>query len=92
MKQWRRRSGLDLADDPRFRALLAFYVHLILFVGTTIGLSAAHYTHGYSWWAQWVIFGWCPIVIYHGYLVMHSSSSDFSRRQDRKLREPTCKM
>ena len=81
-----------LAAKVHVAALKGFYIHLFVFAAVMIGLFAADYAAGGSWWVQWPFIGWGAGVLGHAYLVYSPRKISADSWEERKIRETMAKM
>ena len=81
-----------LAAKAHVAALKGFYIHLIVFVAVIVGLGAADYASGGSWWVQWPLIGWGIGLLGHAYLVFSPNAVSTQNWEERKIKETMAKM
>jgi fatty acid desaturase len=68
-------------------AIKAFYIHLLLFVATILGLAIIDAATGGRWWVQWVFLGWGIGVLAHALVVLLGGSRFVANWERRKTQE-----
>ncbi len=81
-----------LAAKAHVAALKGFYIHLIVFVAVIVGLGAADYAGGGSWWVQWPLIGWGIGILGHAYLVFSPNAVSTQGWEERKIKDMMAKM
>ena len=80
------REKLQKAQE-KFEALMAFYIHLAVFVVVMTMLFVLNATAGSVWWVQWPLLGWGFGVLIHGFAVFGKAPDFFREWQLRKIYE-----
>jgi len=71
----------------RFAEIEGFYVHLAVYLGVNLLLTALNANVGDEWWVQWVWFGWGIGVAAHAIAVYASKPQFVVNWERRKFRE-----
>ena len=80
------REKLQKAQE-KFETLMAFYIHLAVFVVVMTMLFVLNATAGKVWWVQWPLLGWGFGVLIHGFAVFGKAPDFFREWQLRKIYE-----
>jgi protein-S-isoprenylcysteine O-methyltransferase Ste14 len=71
----------------RIAEIEGFYVHLAVFVGVLLILTAVNVYSGDAWWVQWVFFGWGIGILAHAFAVYGTKPQFIVNWERRKFRE-----
>lgn len=87
-----REAAKDREARRQVEGLLAFYIHLAVFVGVMALLVAINVLTATPWWVHWPLMGWGLGLLAHGFVTLSGMPARVAGWKDRKAQEIKARM